>query len=173
MMIKTSFIVRAALAVLILTPLSAYAQEPRTGLVLGTSGASFIWAFSERVAVRPELGFSTAHSSGGSAINPTQSESLQLTPAFSALFYLKKIEGLRTYFSPRYSYQRLTGSVTSALQGTSNSRSTQHATAGSFGAEYSVQRHFGVFGEIGVGYTKTASGWSLGNRAGLGAILYF
>jgi hypothetical protein len=172
---KTSLLLCAALTVvIILSPVSAFAQEPSMGLVMGTSSVSFIWQLSDRAAIRPEVGFSTQHSSGGTTTNPTHGESWQATPGFSALFYLKKVEGLRTYFSPRYSYLRVRSTSTSGVFGTSTSTGTQHSVAGSFGAQYSLHRHFGVFGELGVGYTRTnTSTWTLGNRAALGAILFF
>jgi hypothetical protein len=39
----------------------------------------------------------------------------------------------------------------------SESENIGYQTSGSFGARYSLGRHFGVFGEAGVAYTKTTT----------------
>jgi hypothetical protein len=79
----------------------------------------------------------------------------------SALFYIHRWEGLRTYVSPRFSYQRISSSAsTSGNTSTSDSTTSTYLASGSFGAQYALGRHFGLFGEVGLGYTSTRTALS-------------
>ena len=55
--------------------------------------------------------------------------------------------------SPRFSYSRIRTSGTSTGS-SSEITSRSYLTSGSFGAQYSLGRRFGVFGEIRLSYTS-------------------
>jgi hypothetical protein len=175
-----SRITRLALLGVLVTPLSAFAQDtPKTGLVLAVPAAiSVIWNVTDRMALRPEFTFSTSSSSSSSG----DVDSTTVGPGVSALFYMRKWEGVRTYFSPLYTYRH--SSSTASSGGMSNdSSSSTHQIAGSIGAEFVAHRRFGIFGEVGIGYTHgsaeprssstkpTLDAWAV--RTSVGAILFF
>jgi hypothetical protein len=170
------------LAVLVLFPSAAHAQdEPKLGLTMGyPSAIGVLWHVADRVAIRPEATFSGG-SSESSSSNPivgtdtslAPSDNWQLGVGVSALFYLKRVEALRTYLAPRFAYSRLnTSTNTSGGIVSSTSDGWAYTTSGSFGAQYSLGRHFGVFGELGVSYTasttRTSFGESITNVIGIG-----
>ena len=153
------------LVALIALPISARAQDaPRVGLTMGyPSSVGVIWRLNDRVAVRPEvtLSRSTGDVTGSdvSGLSPiTTNDSTGAGVGISALFYLHRWDGLRTYVSPRFSYSRISASAsTSGSTLLSDSTASLYLTSGSFGAQYSLGRHFGLFGEIGLGYTATTT----------------
>jgi outer membrane protein W len=140
---------------------TARAQDaPKIGLTMGyPASIGVLWQMNGRVAVRPEIGVS--HASGDTSgiditiPTPLTTDSTNtISTGLSALFYFGPNDALRTYVSPRFSYGRMT---TSAASGTSTSDTTlsTYQLTGSFGAQYTLGRRFGVFGEIGLGYTRT------------------
>ena len=122
-----------------------------------------IWQVAERVALRPEIAFSRATGDSGpndlvGAAPLSTDESTGVGAGISALFYVHRWEGLRTYISPRFSYSRnSTSASTAGNTSTSESTTSSYLTSGSFGAQYSLGRHFGLFGEAGLGYTATST----------------
>jgi hypothetical protein len=172
---------------------TAHAQdEDRVGVTMGYP-ASFgvLWRVSDRVAIRPEVTFSTGNSTSTSVITivsggpggstttsvTTQSvnDSTTFTVGASGLFYIARWDALRTYLSPRSAYGRgTTTSFTSSTQAVSPQPSveftnTSYLASGSFGAEYALGRRFAVFGEIGVAYTRlttTSAQPGAGNTTG-------
>jgi hypothetical protein len=157
---------------------AASAQEHgNVGITIGYPAAvGVVWHASDAVAIRPDFRIS------GSSTDPSGTNGWSLGTGVSALFYLGSTDNVRTYVSPRLDYQRNSTTITAlAIEQTR----TSHAwgVAGSFGAEYTPNRRFGVFGEIGFGYSRlkldalspivsatTAHGW--GTRAGVGVIFY-
>ena len=142
---------------------AARAQDaPKVGLTMGyPTSVGVLWQIADRVAVRPELSLShvSGDTSGPDVTIPTplSSDSTNsLGAGVSALVYLGPRDPFRTYISPRFSYARTS---TSAASGTSTSDSTVSAyqVTGSFGAQYTLGRRFGIFGELGVGYTRTST----------------
>jgi len=151
-------------AVALLAARSARAQDmPRIGITMGYPAAvGVMWNAAGRLALRPEVtlqGTST-DSSLGDIILPVNigstSDSFQVGVGVSALIYLSRWDALRTYVSPRFSYSHASTSGTTVAS-SSETTSKSYFTSGSFGAEYLFARHFGVFGEIGVGYTSTTT----------------
>lgn len=153
------------LFVVIGVPGIARAQdEGKVGLTMGyPSSIGVIWQAADRVALRPEITLS--RSTGDSSTNDllgaspvSTNDSTGVGAGVSALFYLHRWEGLRTYVSPRFSYARTsTSASTTSATSTSESTVSSYLTSGSFGAQYSLGRHFGLFGEIGLGYTATST----------------
>ena len=128
------------------------------------TAVAVLWRVADRVSLRPDFTWtSTSNESPsindpvlGTIGNPTTFDSWQTTVGLSALFYLKRFERLRTYVSPRFAYSRTSNSsAVSNSPVSTNGRGWTYATSGSFGAEYGLGRHFGVFGEIGVNYSTT------------------
>ena len=104
-----------------------------------------------------------SHGSGDSSLPdiigtvPTTNESTAVGVGVSALFYVYRWDALRAYLSPRVSYSRTGSSTTSSSGSATDSRVWSYLTSGSFGAQYSLGRRFGLFGEIGLGYSATTS----------------
>jgi hypothetical protein len=163
---KLASVVRPALIIAIVSmPGVARAQDdPKVGLTMGyPSSVGVIWNVSERVAVRPEVGLSrmtgdaTGFDAAGQAPISTN-DSTGVGVGISGLIYVGRWDALRAYVSPRVSYVRTSASAsTSSSSSYSDSLSSSYLTSGSFGAQYSLGRHFGLFGEIGVGYSTTTT----------------
>jgi len=168
------------LSVSLATGHAANAQERgRTGLTMGyPASVGVVWQPSGVFAVRPEVSFSTT-STDSASLGPRGTTSVGV--GLSGLFYVAKWESLSTYVSPRFVYNRLS-SGQSPLATNINS----YALIGSFGTQYALNRRFGVFGEVGVGYgheqvetsssasfnsTTKSNSWS--TRTGIGVMLYF
>jgi hypothetical protein len=157
-------------------------DEPKIGVTMGYPSAIGVqWQIADRIAVRPEItltrstGDSTSNDLLGTAPLSTN-DSTGVGVGLSALFYVARWESLRTYVSPRFAYSRTTTSATTTPgSSTSDSTSSAYVTSGSFGAQYSLGRHFGVFGEIGLGYTAVTtaltSTLTLGVAASAGGVV--
>jgi len=191
------------------------------GVTMGyPSSVGVIWHVAERFAIRPEVSFSTSTSEAPSLVGslgggPTISTSGSTTTStavgigISGLFYIGKWDALRTYVAPRFVYSRNSATSESTserfippttpfspstpvvITTTTKSIGTSKSGAGLFGAAYSLHEHFGVFGEVGFGYTTSGSsststpardfdisllggrshGWSA--RTGVGVVFYF
>ena len=169
-------------------------DEPRIGITMGyPASVGVVWHVTDRVALRPELTATssnndvTATTSTGSTLNTN--DNWQVLFGVSAMLYLSKHEGLRTYISPRWAYTRVgSTSVSGSPTSTSSSVGQTQFVSGSLGAEYSLGRRFAVFGELGVGYNHTtnsptgsspvplfttSTSNTVGTRSGAGVILYF
>jgi hypothetical protein len=170
------------LVVLLLPPASAAAQERgQTGVTMGYPAAiGIIYHVSDNVAIRPELSFSRTTTETTSEFGGDTSGWSFGTGA-SALFYLKRIDAVRTYVSPRVTFSRTSSTVESSIADTSTSKGNAFSVTGSFGAQYTPHRRFAVFGEVGFGLidssietpTTELSSLNWGTRTGFGAILYF
>jgi len=117
------------------------AQEPlRKALVMGLHGPGLYMPITSSAALRAD-GLVSVSSSGG---NDVWTESLNL----SGLFYLSTSDALKTYVGPRVGYTYSAPSSAPAHTGT---------VSGSvfFGTEYSLGRAFGVFGEMGLTFSRT------------------
>jgi hypothetical protein len=178
-MTKTLALLAAAVFVLLLlTPLSAFAQdEPKAGLVFSNSSTfSILWRVSDTIALRPEIAFSRTDNSSGA----NESDNTTLTPGVAALIYMSRWDNVRTYVSPRYAVSRLSAS-NSSPGGSNESSNTAHAFSGSIGAEYAAHRRFGVFGEVGVAINRlsvesqvsTQHSTTISIRSVVGGILFF
>ena len=160
--------------------LAAGAQEKgKAGVVIGyPGGIGILWHATDTVAIRPDFSFSHNSSLGSSGTAGGVN--------LSVLFYVKKYDNVRTYFSPRFTYTR----ATSTIQPTSTqvtlpevtSTSTSTGGGGVFGAQYSPVARFSVFGELGIALShreskassilssSKANGW--GTTAGVGVVFY-
>jgi len=157
------------MAALLAVAAVADAQDtPRVGITMGYPAAiGVIWNIGDRVAVRPEMTISgsSGDSSGvdASGVSPGfNTDAFSIGAGLSGLFYLKRWDLLRTYVSPRFSYSYASNtsnrpSSTAIISSSSDATSKAYTTSGSFGAEYSLGRRFGVFGEIGLAYTSTTA----------------
>jgi hypothetical protein len=162
----------------------ADAQEKgQVGITMGYPAAvGVLWHVSGRVAIRPEFSF-TRNENSSSGILSSGTTFWSLGTGVSALFYTPVRDNLRTYVSPRLSYSRTRGD-----SDITRSTSTSYSFAGSFGAQYSLGRRFGVFGEVGFAYGRsegstatelltqtrvTSHSDSIGTRSGAGVVLYF
>jgi hypothetical protein len=150
---------------------SAYAQDaPKVGMTMGYPGSiGVIWRIADRIALRPEMSLThaTGDSTGGDLVGATPlstDETTGIGTGISALFYMGRWDALRTYASPRFVYSRSSTSASSGgtIAGPSTSESTvsSYTLAGSFGAQYTLGRRFGLFGEVGLSYGRTSTSLS-------------
>jgi len=159
-----------ALALVFATARAAGAQDqPKVGLTMGYPGSvGVIWQAADRVALRPEFTFSGGSSESSSSssdvllassgVSETPSETWQKGVGLSALFYVTRQDRLRTYVTPRFAYSTTSSSAhLSGSLATSDFESQSYTTSGAFGVQYSLARHFGIFGEVGLSYTSTNS----------------
>ena len=160
---------------------AVYAQEHgETGLTMGyPASVGLVWQPSDSFALRPEFSFATT-SIDSSSTGLRDSNSLGV--GLSGLFYVGKWESLSTYVSPRFVYNRLSTSPSGG-----STQSNAYSVTGSFGTQYALSRRFGVFGEVGIGYShghqefETSSTFlnstidtdSWNTRTGVGLMLYF
>jgi hypothetical protein len=160
-------------------PAAASAQDvPGAGLaVTSTSAVGLLWQVSDRIALRPEFGF-TSSKSTLEAVGAEQTQRT-LSPGFSVLFYTRsRSEDFRPFVAPRYVYGRSHGKSTSTMApGVVESTLVTHSASVTGGAEYVPHRRFGIFGELGIAYSRAepantvTQSWSI--RSVVGAILYF
>jgi hypothetical protein len=159
----------AVLAVLI--PAVVHAQDrPKVGLTAGyPSAIGVILNLTDGVALRPEISLShvSGDSGGGSVLGTPSPSSVSdgtgVGVGLSALFYLHGKDSFRPYLSPKFSYARTsTSSSTPSIDtfsgpSTSEGTSSAYTASGSFGAEYSINRRFAVFGELGASYSRSTN----------------
>ena len=171
------------LAVLLLVPTVASAQERGdVGVFMGYPNLGFIWHVSDKIAIRPEIDFSFSDNEIDSSFgNSSDATSWNVEFGASALLYLNSADRLRTYVAPQFSYARAsTDSGSNILGGLVGNT---YGFAGLFGAQYSLNDRFSVFGELGLGYShissesdltgRTGTSSNVSLRRGVGVILYF
>jgi len=164
------------LAVSLLNSRAASAQEKgQTGLTMGyPASVGLVWQPSGSFALRPEFAFATT--SNDDSFLTSQRHTTSLGVGLSGLFYVGRWESLSTYVSPRFVYSRFSSGPDVG------SESNTYSLTGSFGTQYAMNRRFGVFGEVGFGYshgnqefsgrsTLTTDSWS--TRTGIGVLVYF
>jgi hypothetical protein len=199
----------------VLLPAPAFAQEPgQVGVSMGyPASVGVVWHVADRIAIRPEISlvqtstdittvttltFSTPSGTQTQQITRAQftTDSTTVGAGVSALFYVWKQEALRAFLTPRYAYTRGTSTTagSGAAAAPSDITTKNHFVSGSFGAQYALGRKFGVYGEIGLGYTHSrvdnasttggiASGTAstttdttshgVSTRSGAGVVFYF
>jgi hypothetical protein len=176
------------LSLLALGATPAAAQDRgKVGITMGfPASIGVLWRASDKVAIRPELALSGNSSESTSSSFESEANGWTIATGASILFYLNTYDNLRTYFTPRFTYSRL--STTSELDGpftdpTTKTTGNSVGATGSFGAEYSLGNKFAVFGEAGFGFSRASTtsssttaakvtGNSWGTRAGVGVIFF-
>jgi hypothetical protein len=164
------------LFVLLASPTAAFAQDStKAGIAMTSSGGlSLIWDVSERIAIRPEIGINRARIAN--SVLDAESKSFNLSPGIAALFYTGPRGAFRTYFSPRYVYNRSHSESNSPVSSTESTVGT-HTFSGSLGAQYKMHERFAAFGELGASFSHTKvssttnNSWS--TRSVAGVIWYF
>jgi len=202
-MARILLVVSATIALLL--PGVAEAQDtPRFGVVMGyPAQVGVLWTVANRLAIRPEVNWtrtttesvSTPTIFTGTGVTTTSVTTTSAINAVgtgvSALLYLRTGDALRTYVSPRFTYARTTSSsdlsavLPSVPPAPIEMKTSTYTVAGSLGAQYSVAKHFGIFGEVGLQYGHNSSSpsssllrtdakqTSVGLRSGAGVILLF
>ena len=171
---------------------SAVAAQDKgdTGVTMGyPASIGIVHHVGDRFAIRPELTFAIASGDSDTGLSTAESDTWLIGAGVSGIFYLRQWDKVRSYFSPRYTYSRgettTTSSIILPLNGSQEATTTssQHAFAGSFGAQFAAHDKFSVFGEVGLGYTRQRShadatggrstAHQLSTRTGVGVIFYF
>jgi hypothetical protein len=170
---------------LLAAPGVALAQEKSdVGVTRGyPASIGIIWQASERVAIRPEFAFTHSSSDSESSFSTSEGSSNSFGLGVAALLYLRKWDHVQTYVSPRYTYSRTRSESESNLNDASKSETDTHSIAGYFGAQYSPHQRFSVFGEVGLGVTRSTGRivdtgseshtTATSTRTGVGVIFYF
>lgn len=162
---------------------AARAQDTnKVGITMAyPTSIGLIWPVSNKLAVRPDF---TISGSSAEAASGLDASSWNIGAGVSVLVYLKDYDHVRTYFAPRFDYARSSNrSETGASTIPSIDTTRWNAGgAGSFGVQFTPGERFGVFGEVGFGFsystlpsatspsTGHATGWGL--RSGVGVIFY-
>jgi hypothetical protein len=135
---------------------------------------------SRVVTIRPEISFS------GTSLEDVTVETSSWIVGLnvSALFYVHHDDRLRTYIAPRleYGHAWIDASSSSIALPLLNSDRTTWGGSGLFGAHYSLSDRFGIFGEIGFGFststlpgtilTATPTSKSWGTRTAVGIVFF-
>jgi hypothetical protein len=184
-----------SLLVALVSALAAAQDTRKVGITMGYP-ASFgvLWHASDKVAIRPELGFSgSSNQTTASPVSPTsgtieiEGDGSSIGTGVSVLFYIGKYDRLRTYVTPRFTYSHSSSTTTSSgtsglppISGTQTTNST--GGSGSFGAQYAIGDRFSVYGELGFSFghssstsslsSSKGSGNSWGLRSGVGVVFY-
>jgi hypothetical protein len=201
-MMRVGLVAWMGAAVVLLGGSNAVAQERgQFGLTTGYPAAiGVLWHATDRVGIKGEFTF--ALSSSEIDVSPLLAGRETHTDSFgigiAGLLYVSRNDNVSTYFSPRFAYARATSeserpdfSITlpeplpfplPSLD--IRSKSSSYSFAGSFGAQYSPNRRFSVFGELGLNYSSQQTelspsslseteGSVFGVRSAVGVILYF
>jgi len=158
-------------AMVVMASSLVYAQDtPKAGVTMSAPTAiGVLWQVTDGFALRPEInvthstGESSSSSSTGTSSSITSDDSTGVGVALSALVYVARKDALRTYISPKFTYSRTSSMASSTTTGstvspaTSQSTTSNYSTSGSLGAQYSFGRRIGIFGELGVVYTRSNS----------------
>jgi hypothetical protein len=148
----------------------AAAQDERVGLTMGyPTAVGLLWQVNDRVAIRPE--FSWVHQSidNENQFAHATSDSSGVSAAVSALVRLRQWGTVRSYVAPRFEVVRTTVETTTDLQSvfppgfpsplptsqTIKTTGTAYEGGASIGVQASPAPHFGVFGEVGLMYTRS------------------
>src|SRR5262249_58593869 len=126
-----------------------------------------LWTVADRLAIRPEVNWTrtttesvtTSTIFNGTVLSTTSitttSETNAVGGGASALIYIHTRDALRTYVTPRFTYTRTTN--TNDLSGLaanvvppSEATTSTYTVAGSIDTQYSIAKHFGIFGELGL-----------------------
>ena len=177
-------VLASALAFVPAAPAAAQ-EKGKVGMTFGSpASVGILWHATEKLAIRPEFGFSWNSSDSGTF----ETDSVTFTTGVSALFYLARWDDLSAYVSPRYSYNRTsTESTTSTVPVIDPDQERvigAHVFSGSFGAQYWFGTRFSAFGEFGLSYgwsknevvsflTSELESKSLGTRTAAGFVFYF
>jgi len=146
------------LAIVLFSAPPARAQEGgQFGITVAYPAAiGVIWQVSDKFAVRPDLSFSQSGSDSGSlfAVDSNTTSTVGAI-GISGLFYVRKWEALRAYVSPRFGYQR-SSSITEPASLSTVPTTGVYSGTGSFGVQYLLHKRFAMFGETGVGYSRSS-----------------
>jgi len=187
----TGIVATTAMAVLLGAGVAAAQDEPTVGLTMGyPASVGVLWHVTDRVALRPDVTWnrntteSTLATGVGSSQTTLDGRSLGL--GLSVLLTVGEWEDVRAYVSPRFDYARTTSTIALALTA-SESDASVYGAGLAFGVQYTPARRFGVYGEAGLGYTRstnevstsglsiapTTTSTGLGLRSGAGVVFYF
>ncbi len=172
----------ALVALVFASSTPAFAQEKgKVGLTMGyPSSLGIIFHATDKIAVRAELNFAQSSSDIETVVGDSDSSSWTFGTGVSALFYLRAWDDTQLYVSPRFTYSH---NSTSSDLGAEASGNTW-GLVGSVGAQHKLGTRFSVFGEVGIGYSRStlgagslvvadATASTIGTRSGVGVILYF
>lgn len=177
-MIRLRSVSASVLGALLLLPSAAAAQEERSvGLSMGyPASVALLWHTTDRIAVRPELTFSTVSSEAGDR----DSSGAALSVGAAVLFYTLQRDALSAYLAPAYTYAHATAESSSGLESTSRT----HQVTGSFGVQYRLGERVRAFAETGLAFSSAeneaedifnsrTSSDRFGNRSAVGLVFYF
>jgi hypothetical protein len=189
----------------LLPAVNAAAQTDRpVGFTLGyPAQVGVLWHINDRIAIRPDVGFSTSESEietelvltilpGGSITRTStaHSDTSSVTARVSLLLTIKSWEGVALYVTPSYGYNRGTSSITTTVDigigapetTVLETTSHGHSGAGSLGVQFTPHERFAIFAETGLRYSSShgdlssgtrSTGHAFGTSGTIGAVVYF
>jgi hypothetical protein len=201
-MMRVGLVAWMGAAVVLLGGSNAVAQEPgQFGLTMGYPAAiGVVWHATDRVGIKGEVNFvlSSSEIDASPLLSGRETHTDSFGVGIAGLFYVSRNDNVSTYFSPRFAYAKITSESEGPDFSISlpvplpipipsldiRSESSSYSFAGSFGAQYSPNRRFGVFGELGLNYASQQTesspfslseieGSAFGVRSAVGVILYF
>ena len=156
------------------------------------------WHVSDRVAVRPAVGFTrdwseNRFSDDADPSSTLESDTTSVDFEIGVPIGVAKWDNLRAYITPRYSYSRSASSAEAAfgfgpvdqvVLETSVVRSTAqtHGFGAALGLQHALHERFSIFAEAGLRYDHTTYDYerlstgtrnALGSSAVVGAVFYF
>ena len=184
-----------ALAVVLAHAPAALAQEGgQVGVTMGyPQSIGLVIHMTDRLAVRPEFNF--RHTSNDD--DTFSNSSTTLGVGIAGLFYLTKIDALRTYASGRYTYAQTSSTLNPRILAAATFpvgrvpdlevTTSTWSVSGSFGAQYALHRRFSIFGEVGLSYSSTelsastllalftpdVEATTIGSTTAVGVVFYF
>ena len=165
---------------LLFVPSAASAQESGdVGVFMGYPSLGFVWHVSEKVAIRPEVSFSSTSTEFESSLSGTGTAHTWNVKVAPAVLLPQRRRSTADVCGAAVHLHALRRGE---QQHPERFPSNTYGFAGFFGARYSLNDRFSIFGELGVGYThvttrdlirtaNSADNW--GTRTGVGVILYF
>ena len=156
-------------AVILLGASKTVAQERgQLGLTMGyPTEIGVVWHVADRVGLKGavDFGFGSSEFDASVLLPERESHTDSFGVGVAGLLYFNRKDNVSTYFSPRFAYARTTtafegqsGIILPGISSTPSleirSESSSYSFAGSFGAQYSPNRRFSVFGELGLNYSS-------------------
>jgi hypothetical protein len=178
------------IAALATCPDQAAAQSDTLAVSIGVPASlALLWQPSPAIGIRPEFTFDLfdAVSTSSSRLGTSQfsSDTRQVGVGISALFQVYREENLTLYVSPRYVHRRghtdVAQDVPIDVFVSGGDREIRgHTLAGSLGARYALGTRFGLFGELGIDYSREDTTETMfeskisrsGVRTGIGVLVF-
>lgn len=155
-------------------PLCAQDQDQNKDMKFGLTFPEIgvIWHITDNITFMP--GFRLSHNWGHSNLTDFDSSSNSVQVYMNLRFYLSEWNKVRFYLSPKYQYSWVRTETESEYSTSTSLHS--HGVVGAWGAQYAISDRVGIYGDIGFGYSRGTSSFTITNTVSTegswGLILY-